>query len=368
MSACFSGQMTYLYSSIKSIELEISTYCNAACPQCPRNYYGGKIIESLPMINWSLNDLKTALNTDFVKQLESVYFCGTYGDAFANKNLTLMCRWLRDQNPLLKIGIHTNGGLGQVRTYQELAPVVDFIAFGIDGLEDTNHLYRRNVNWDTVMRNVKVFIDSGGYAIQDFIVFKHNQHQINEAKELSRQLGFKEFNIKKTSRFFNKSHDLVNSVDVLNDQGVKEYHIELPDAEWTNNAYNVIRQIDFKKYITDTNISCFWMNHNMLYIGADGYTFPCGGLHDRLYGAEVNGTPDQQKIYSMMEQAGGKHKANVFKTSLRDIVEGSWFKTIAHSWTNNRLERCAVLCGEQIKLLSVQNENISYRPTTNRNK
>mgnify|MGYP000657292039 CR=1 FL=1 len=52
------------------------------------------------------------------------------------------------------------------------------VLFGIDGLNDTNHLYRINVNWDALMRNVKSYISNGGTASWQFIVFDHNQHQI----------------------------------------------------------------------------------------------------------------------------------------------------------------------------------------------
>lgn len=354
--------MTYSYNDIKSIELEISTFCNAACPQCPRNILGGKTIDNLPLINWTMQQFRSILKVEFIQQLEMVYFCGTYGDPMTNPDIVNMCKWLKTINPNLKIGIHTNGGVGKTITYTQLASIVNFIAFGIDGLEDTNHLYRRNTSWNSIIKNVKSFIESGGYAIWDFIVFRHNQHQVDIAKKLSQQLKFKEFNVKKTGRFFNKEHQLVDSVDVINTQGVKEYTLQLPDkVEFVNREYQRIKEINLNEYIENTKINCYWLKHNMLYIGADGNVFPCGLLHDRLYGVESERSVDHKKILHMMNDIGDKQLANIFHTDLEEIVNGAWFKKIQSSWTSDRLQRCGVFCGEKINLLADQSSSIKYK-------
>jgi hypothetical protein len=51
------------------------------------------------------------------------------------------------------------------------------VVWGIDGLEDTNHLYRQDVEWNKVMDRVKWFIDAGGHATWKWIPFLHNKHQ-----------------------------------------------------------------------------------------------------------------------------------------------------------------------------------------------
>ena len=352
----------YSYKNIKSVELEISTFCNAACPQCPRNIQGGKTISNLPMINWTLEQLQSIFKIEFVKQLEMVYFCGTYGDPMTNNYIVEMCQWFKTINPKIKLGIHTNGGVGRTDTYKQLATCVDFIAFGIDGLEDTNHLYRKNVIWSQVLKNAQAFIEQGGHAVWDFIVFRHNQHQVDQAKQFSQDFGFKEFNVKKTGRFFNKAHQLVDKVDVLATDGSFEYIIEPPtDKNYLNNAYDHLSQVDFKDYVRETKITCYWRKNHMIYIGADGHVFPCGFLHDRLYGQEAESTVDHKKILDWMDDIGGADLSNAFSTDLADIIEGKWFKKIQSSWHDDRLERCGLLCGDRINLLSPQNSTIKYK-------
>ena len=355
--------MIYSYETITLVELEISTYCNAACPQCPRNYYGGKTVSNLPLINWSLNQLKQILDESFIKRLKMIYFCGTYGDPLMNNELVAMCEWLKSINSELKIGIHTNGGVGFKKTFKSLAKLVNFIAFAIDGLHDTNHIYRRNTKWNTIIENCSTFIDSGGYAVWDYIVFKHNQHQVDEAQELSKQLGFKEFNIKKTGRFFDRNHKLHKKLEVLDNNKNFAYNIEPSTIQfYKNTGYDIIESIDLQKYVKETKITCYLMNQNMLYIGADGYVFPCGFLHDRLYGADAENYTDYQKLKSLMEYSGGEAATNVFHSPLENIVNGNWFKCLKESWGNHRrIDRCAMMCGDTINVVKQQNTDIQYK-------
>ena len=352
---------------VESIQLEISNHCNASCPQCPRNYYGGKTIPTLPLKKWSFQEFKDIIDFTDLDSLKQVYFCGTYGDPLSNSALVKMCSFIREVKPEVQIGIHTNGALSNEKTFRELATIADFIAFGIDGLEDTNHIYRRNVNWQKLMTNVNAFIGNGGMAIWDFIVFDHNQHQVEQAKELSEALGFAKFNIKRTGRFFNRKHEFEKKLTVYNRDGTVDYMIYPPeDKKYLNNDYFQIEKIkktngNLKNYSQQTCVSCNSKRIKEIYIGADGFVFPCGWLHDRLYGPEVEGTDDNIKIKKMMKKAGGLSHTNVFNSSLKKVVNGVWFEMIEQSWKGERLERCGIMCGDKINLIGAQNEEITYK-------
>jgi len=239
--------------------------------------------------------------------------------------------------------------------------LANFIGFGIDGLEDTNAIYRRKTQWKTIMKNASAFIKNGGRAHWDFIVFEHNQHQVEQARELSQQMGFQTFNIKKTYRFFNKSHELVPSLDVLDDNMQKIYEIRPPSQpRYQNNSMKSIKFIDKKDYVKQAQISCRHLKKNHVYIGADGYVFPCGWLHDRMYGIESLHTQDRSRLANMMQDIGGAHLANCFHSSLESIIDGAWFKSIQDQWSAaHRLERCAWICGDH-NLINEQNELLQY--------
>jgi MoaA/NifB/PqqE/SkfB family radical SAM enzyme len=110
------------------------------------------------------------------------------------------------------------------------------ITFSIDGLEDTNHIYRRNVNWKNLMANVTAFIDAGGLANWDYLIFKHNEHQITEAKELATKMKFHEF-IPKKALGVDNGTDL-SPMPVLTKEGTLDYIIEAPNDPKNRNLEN----------------------------------------------------------------------------------------------------------------------------------
>ena len=343
----------YNYQSIKTIQLELSTLCNAACPQCARNVNGFDIPE-LPVHRWAVASIKEYLPEDFIRQLEFIYFCGTYGEPFMTVDFIEIAQYIRSVNPNIRLGTHTNGSLRNTKFFKECAKVLDFVGFGIDGLEDTNHLYRRNCIWDKVIENARAFISAGGHAEWDFIVFEHNQHQVETARQLSTELGFAKFNVKKTSRFLNYNHELVDHYNV-----VDEYKIYPPsDPMYYNSAYDDIKTANLEEYKQNTCISCNAVRIKEIYIGADGNVFPCGWLSDRLYQTTVIGTLDNIKIWEQLEN----NPSNCFKNTIEEIVDGPWFQWIKDSWKNEkRLDRCAMMCGTGINIIGEQNQDVSYK-------
>ena len=69
------------------------------------------------------------------------------------------------------------------------------VTFGIDGLEDTNHLYRKNVKWDVLQRNFRAYISAGGVADWQFIPFSWNKHQIEDTRDFAFKEGFRDFKV-----------------------------------------------------------------------------------------------------------------------------------------------------------------------------
>lgn len=342
---------------IDSIEIELTTHCNASCPQCSRNFYGGPIWPTLPLISLDLEWIKEKLPLEFVRDLKLIRLCGTYGDPCAHPHLLEIIQWFKIHTKG-KIIINTNGGLRSTSWWSKLASSLenqDMVLFGIDGLEDTNHIYRRGVKYSKLMENVKAFINAGGQAEWQFIVFEHNQHQVEEARKLSEDMGFKDFFVKKTTRFVDKKHELVDKIPIVDKN--KVIFLKPPtDKKYLNQGYSVFD----KSYYNTVPITCVKKMMNMIYLGADGYVFPCGYLHDRLYGFEAEAHSDRQKLEHLFSLAGGSVNANLNFTKLYDIIYGRWFKILEESWTNDtRLERCAHLCHESNKLVSYIDSYIS---------
>ena len=229
-----------------------------------------------------------------------------------------------------------------------------YVVFGIDGLEDTNHIYRRNTNWNKIIENATSFINAGGRARWDFIVFKHNEHQINEARDLAEKLGFEQFRTKKTGRFF--SNEKLKGKDVqpvMNRNEKIEYYIEKPNnIEYQNTS--LIRENDIiqkfgsmQNYLDKTNIQCKVLDKNEIYISAEGLVFPCCWIANQLY-IWYSST---NQITKLLEKCGGKSSIDAKTNRLENILNGSFFKSIEDSWTkdsceNGKLKVCSKTCGK----------------------
>jgi MoaA/NifB/PqqE/SkfB family radical SAM enzyme len=366
----------YQYSDIRKVHLEITSKCNASCPQCSRNFFG-KPFESLPLTELTLDDIKKVFPADFVRQLKLMFMSGTYGDAMVARDTLEVFAYFRACNPSMRLGMHTNGSGRKPEWWAQLATVVDYCAFGIDGLADTNHLYRRGTTWDKVMASVKAFIGAGGHADWHFIVFRHNEHQVEEARELARALGFGEFCVKRTGRFLKTWKETPFS-PVLDRDGRLEYLLEMPTSpEYRNrNFLEIYDDPDAaESHLRETPIDCKVAGSRSVYVSAEGLVFPCCWMatlypvEEGITAAEtqrlVNLLPKAQakpvgrlrsqglqEIWRLIEQLPhGKDSINATLVPLKNIVEGPFFQELVpggwerKKFDEGRLRVCAKHCG-----------------------
>ena len=180
------------YKDIRSVHLEISTRCNAACPECPRNFHGVDIIDNYPICDMSLLQAQKIFTPELLQQLDNILINGNYGDFITAKDGLAIVEYFKEQNPNLRIEISTNAS-GRPNWWERLGELGTIVDFRIDGLADTHHLYRQYTDWHLIMNNAKKFIASGGHAVWSWIPFKHNKHQQDLAETLSKDMGFEKF-------------------------------------------------------------------------------------------------------------------------------------------------------------------------------
>ena len=234
----------FRFHNVKIIHLEPTTNCNAACPQCLRTR------TSFEPNELSLEDVKVLFTQDVLLQLEKIYMCGNYGDPASARQTIEMYEYFKSVNPNIIIGMNTNGGIRNPEWWDRLAKVMtgekDYVVFSIDGLEDTNHLYRRNVRWSKVIENAQAFINAGGKAHWDMLVFEHNKHQVDDAYALAKSMNFKWFRAKVSRRFNRFPVDGISQPIDFIDNKVSEGYIE-----------------------------CSAMKENSIFVDASGKVYPC---------------------------------------------------------------------------------------------
>lgn len=341
----------YKFNEIKRVHLEISTLCQAKCPMCARNHHGGLENPNLIKNNLSLEFFKNTLTPDFLKQLESMSFCGNFGDPILNKDLLDMIKYTAEHNPDIDMQLHTNASAKTARWWTELAeslPKNHTVLFGIDGLEDTHHLYRIGTDYNMIMRNAKAFIAAGGRARWNFITFKHNEHQLEQARALSEQMGFESFQEKQTSRFIGSK-----SFDVLDKNGDVEYNLEPPTEQ---KIVFIDRKTveNYREVFKTATISCEVEDQKSIYIDAQGHAWPCCFLASVPY---QYSTPSRL-VWSFMQEStetlnraldafGGMDGIDLNKHSMQSIVDSITWQTMWNkSFEDKSILMCTRVCGK----------------------
>lgn len=339
----------YRYEDIREVHLEITTRCNASCPQCPRNLSGGAVNPALPMAELGLDDVRRIFPSEFLGRLRKLYACGNYGDPMVATDTLPIFEHLRRENAAMELGLFTNGSGRTASFWADLAEVVSYVRFSIDGLEDTNHIYRRGTQWARIMDSARAFIAAGGRAEWDFIVFRHNEHQIDEARALAEKLGFRRFFVKKTSRFFSSGR--VSGKEVRERDGGAAYVIEEPQNPlYRNDAVGRLAQLGrYSDYQAETEISCKALQHSRLYVSAEGMVFPCCWTGALYPPGRPAGTAQMWDLVRRLPE--GKTSLDARASSIRAIVEGSFFQELIpagwpkRSVKDGRLEPCVRACG-----------------------
>ena len=189
---------------IKVLHLEATDVCQAACALCARETDTN--FKKDRQHHLSMDQILQVVDQEKIQQLDKMFMCGNYGDPAAGKHTLDIFQEFRRINSEIVLGMNTNGGLQTTFWWYELAKRLnhpqDYVVFSIDGLESTNATYRQNVVWNKVMSNARAFIEAGGSAHWDMLVYQHNQHEVDACEHLARDMGFKWFRAKVSKRGF----------------------------------------------------------------------------------------------------------------------------------------------------------------------
>jgi len=350
----------YTYEDITTVHLEITQRCQAACPMCDRNENGGVDNRHITNAELSLEDCKKIFPIEFIKQLNTMYMCGNLGDPIVAHDTLEIFRYFREHNDKMWLSMNTNAGAKDETWWHELAQVfgrMGTVIFSVDGLSDTNHLYRQNVVWANVERNMRAFIDAGGRARWDFIVFGHNEHQVDEAKELAESWGVERFQLKKSGRFFTAKSEQKDFQQARNRKGEQTQVIAKP-AKKENINLALLKQKEIEKtygsmheYYDSCSIKCKVAEEKNIFITAEGLLMPCCWTAGRMY-KWWHKDPRVEQIWDHIDDAGGKQGIDVINNDLRQVMQGNLLRSIESSWqlpslAKGKLGVCAMKCGTE---------------------
>lgn len=357
----------YKYKDIRKVHLEITQNCQASCPMCDRNENGGAPNKHMTNAELTLEDCKKIFTIEFIKQLDAMYMCGNLGDPIVAKDTLDVFRYFRKHNPNMWLSMNTNAGARDAAWWEQLASIYGrngAVIFSVDGLADTNHLYRQGVNWAKVEHSMKSFIAAGGRARWDFIVFEHNQHQVTQASELAKLWGVEKFVTKKTGRFFSSAKNQGKEEhQAQNRKGQHTAILKKPKEEFINIAFAKESELiktygSMMDYYDKCTIKCKVAEEKNVFVTAEGLVLPCCWTAGRMYKwwqkdyrvEQIWDFIDEVDITNIdSKKVGIEHAIN--NSELFSNIVNSWSKP---SLREGKLGVCAQKCGTEFDPFSMQ--------------
>ncbi|MFA5961932.1 MAG: radical SAM/SPASM domain-containing protein [Parcubacteria group bacterium] len=180
--------------------IEVSRLCNLKCRSCPM---GMNKIKNKGIM--SLDDFKKIIKLIKKSVIEIALF--NYGEPLINPDIAKMVK-LAKVSGIKMVSIYSNGLLLNKKLSRKLINSgLDNITISIDGASnDTYKKYRVGGDLNLILKNIKDFIavkkDMGAKkpALEvQFVVMKHNEHEIEKFSEICKNIGvdevvFKTFN------------------------------------------------------------------------------------------------------------------------------------------------------------------------------
>jgi hypothetical protein len=201
-----------------------------------------------------------------------------------------------------------------------------WIKFSLDGLEDTNGIYRIGVDYNKVVANMRAFIDGGGRAIWKFVTFKWNEHQVEQAEALSKEYGCYKFQ---------------QDWDV-NDQDID---IFMAAAQKKINKKTASRVADFievpenrSRKIKD---KCF--SYKKIYVNAHGYVIPCC-----MFNGSFTYESMRKQTLNFIKEDRGEYWNSLYHNDLESIMSDTWWQKLKDSFESGPCDICVSACGVKL--------------------
>lgn len=263
---------------MSTLQVETTSRCTLKCPACSRTQFAEKTGRAVPHHDLDIDQLEYFLDCSQGRLVDRLYLCGDYGDSIYYPRLL---EFIDRFKPTKNITLVTNGSYRDARFWTELCARLDqqdIIQFSIDGLEDTNHLYRVNSDWASTMVGLDIAAKSAATVHWETNVFSFNYNRLQEIKAFAESRGAI-FRARKTGRF--GRDDLIPPDHVVNQD-------DMYRPEYSDPSYHVPIVPDCKSLFRNT-------------VCSQNYFWPCGYIRHPA-------TFYKSKLWKQREQWAIKNK------------------------------------------------------------
>ena len=174
------------------------------------------------------------MDTTQIKKYAIYVNLSLQGEPFLNKELLKMIQ-LADKNNILT-SLSTNG---HFLNYDTALEIIDSglkrLIVSLDGTDqETYEKYRKGGSFDSVINGIKILSSIKAKKqvkypeiVLQFIVFNHNEHQLNKIKELGKNLGVNKVELKSAQITNPESINSIPSINKFSRYTVKNNKLEL---------------------------------------------------------------------------------------------------------------------------------------------
>jgi MoaA/NifB/PqqE/SkfB family radical SAM enzyme len=271
--------------------------------------------------------------------VKEINFNGTTGDNIMHPDIYNILADVKAKTTG-QIVVSTNGSMRSTDWWHQLgllfAGTNHKITFGIDGLADTHSVYRVNTDYNKVIENAQAFINAGGNAEWQFILFEHNSHQVDACKELAYSMGFNRFFIFYQDRFDESS--TTGTVQLYK----KDLTPFKEDLIVKNTSQNIKKKLETKF----KTIDCHSRKVNWFSIYADGTVWPCCWLMGWHRAQHQKQFPAINYHFKKMLKLDF-HQMSLYNNKLEDIIAGEiWQKNFNTSFASVPNPVCIQQCSK----------------------
>ena len=239
---------------ITGFHIELTNICTLKCAGCSRTQFIKKWPQHWKNYNLDFDNLFRFLDLNL--HSIRIVLSGNYGDPIYHPNMLQFVEEFKKRGALLTI--ITNGSYKPKSWWEKLVAQLDTddnVVFSVDGTPENFTQYRENADWPSIQEGMIVCGQASCNTVWKYIPFGFNEDTIEQAKEFSKSLNIKNFQIALSDRFDEHTQHLVPSQQLLNPR----YNSKI---QWKNN---------FSKSSLDPRCA----KGNEHFISANGFYSPC---------------------------------------------------------------------------------------------
>lgn len=322
-----------LYKEIDTVEFDLNTVCNSYCPPCHRyTVQNGELFHNPYVklgVNLELDVIERVFTNSRITDDVCVDLVGLVGEPIAHPQFMEIIDIIYKHRPKATINLHTNGGLRTEKMFYDLGKKFNkhsWIKFSLDGLEDTNGIYRIGVDYNKVVANMRAFIDGGGRAIWKFVTFKWNEHQVEQAKALADEYGCERFQ----QDWDVNDQDIDTFMAAANNKINKKVASKV--ADFIEVPQNRSRKIEDR---------CF--SYKKIYVNAHGYVIPCC-----MFNGSFTYESMREQTLNFIKENRAEYWNSLYHNDLETIMSDTWWQKLKDSFDDNPCDICISQCGSKL--------------------